>query len=47
MSKNLDNKVGKQGERRSWEIFIAIERCETQTQNPNMGAMLTTLRLNK
>lgn len=47
MNKNLDDKVGKQGERGSWEIFIAIEGCETQTQNSNMGAMLTTLRLNK
>jgi hypothetical protein len=47
MSRNLDDKVGKQGERGSWEIFIAIEGCETQTQNPNMGIMLTTLRLNK
>jgi hypothetical protein len=47
MSRNLDDKVGKQSERGSWEIFIAIEGCETQTQNPNMETMLTTLRLNK
>jgi hypothetical protein len=47
MNRNLGNKVGKQGERGSWEIFIVIEGCETQTQSPNMGAMLTNLRLNK
>jgi hypothetical protein len=47
ISKNLDDKVGKEGERGNWGIFIAIEGCEAQTQNPNMGAMLTSLRLNK
>jgi len=35
------------GKRGYWKIVVALQRWETQTQNPNMGVLLTTLRLNK